>query len=373
VDQADPPLKRDIERTLLSLRGVRAVTITENPAPHVDAIYVEPIPGLNPQEIVQEVVAAARNHAGVDIVSDRIHLIPRLDVRLGVGAWLSAVLTAARPRQWVKNLLVFGAPATGGVLTQPDALASASLAFLAFCLASSGMYFINDVVDMEEDRQHPVKRRRPIASGVLSRSAAIMIGAAATVAAMFTAFAGGGLPLTGVVAAYVATVLTYTFVLRKIALLDLAAIAGGFLLRAIAGGVATGVPLSEWFLIVASFGSLYLAAGKRHAEFIQPASESGLQRASLGQYTEPYLRYIEFSSSTIAIAAYALWAFEGAAGGTIWSALSIIPFVLGIFRYGLQVEKGRAGAPEDAILRDGVLLFFGAAWVMFVALGVYLS
>jgi decaprenyl-phosphate phosphoribosyltransferase len=125
--------------------------------------------------------------------------------------------------------------------------------------------------------------------------------------------------------------LAYTFFLRRIALLDLAAIAGGFLLRAVAGGVATGVSLSNWFLIVASFGSLFLAAGKRHAEYVQLGAERANHRATLGEYSESFLRYIQYSSSTIAIAGYTLWAFEGAAGGTVWSGVSIIPFVLASF------------------------------------------
>ena len=291
----------------------------------------------------------------------------------GRGATFWGVLRTARPRQWVKNLLVFGAPATGGVLDEPAALTSALLAFIAFCLASSGMYFINDVADKREDQEHPEKRHRAIASNVVSSRTGVAVGAISVVGSMVVAFAGGGLPLVSVIAGYVALVLTYTIFLRKVALLDLAAIAGGFLLRAVAGGVATGVALSEWFLIVASFGSLFLAAGKRHAEYIQLGGGGRNRRTTLGEYSESYLRYIQYTSSTIAIAAYTLWAFEGSAGGTIWSALSIIPFVLGILRYGLLQEKGRGGTPEDAVLTDTSLLVFGASWVLLVALGVYVT
>jgi decaprenyl-phosphate phosphoribosyltransferase len=329
VDRKDAAVKRHPERRLLDARGVRSVTTVDKP--------------VHPQ------------------------------APTSFPARLSAVVRTARPRQWVKNLLIFGAPATGGVLTETASLTSATLAFAAFCLAASGMYFINDVVDVQEDREHPVKGGRPIASNAISPRLGAVLGAVAVISSLIVALAGVGLLLMGVVAAYVALVMTYTLVLRKVALLDVAAIAGGFLLRAIAGGVATGVPLSQWFLIVASFGSLYLAVGKRHAEYVQLGSEGRTHRASLGEYSESYLRYIQYSSSTIAIAAYALWAFEGAAGGTIWSALSIIPFVLGIFRYALLLERGRGGAPEDAILRDRALLLFGSAWALLVALGVYLT
>lgn len=358
---------------MLGLQGVRSVRIEGKPTPHVEAIFVEPLPGRSGRQTIDAVVAAARDRLGVEIVSDRIHLLPGPGVPKRSGTLLLGVLVAARPRQWVKNLLVFGAPATGGVLTQPEALASAGLAFLAFCLASSGMYLVNDVVDMQEDRAHPVKQRRPVASGIVSAKTAVVVGVSSALLSLVVALEGGGPPLVGVVGGYIALVLTYTFILREIALLDLAAIAGGFLLRAIAGGVATGVALSEWFLIVAAFGSLYLAAGKRHAEYIELVDDGRHGRASLSDYTESYLRYIQYSSSTIAITAYTLWAFEGAAGGTIWSALSIVPFVLGIFRYGLLIEKGRGTAPEEALLRDGALVLFGAAWVLLVALGVYLT
>lgn len=286
---------------------------------------------------------------------------------------IGSIFATARPRQWVKNLLVFGAPATGGVLLEAEALAATILAFVAFSMAASGVYFINDVFDAPADRHHPVKRLRPVASGAMPGRTAIAYGAGFIGTGLAVAFAGAGWPLVGVVAGYVALALAYTFRLRSLALLDLAAITGGFLLRAVAGGVAVDVPLSNWFLIVASFGSLFLASGKRHAEFVRLGAERANHRASLDEYSETFLRYIQYSASTIAMAAYAQWTFEGEAGGTIWSGLSIIPFVLAIFRYGLLLEKGKGGAPEDAVLTDPPLLALGFSWVLLVALGVYID
>lgn len=284
-----------------------------------------------------------------------------------------SIVATARPRQWVKNLLVFGAPATGGVLLEGGALVSTTLAFVAFSMVASGVYYINDVVDAPEDRHHPVKRHRPIASGLIAPRLAVGLGATFISAGIAVAFAAAGWRLVGVAAGYVALVLAYTFRLRSIALLDLAAIAGGFLLRAVAGGVAADVALSNWFLTVASFGSLFLAAGKRHAEFVRLGTGSGSHRTSLDEYTERFLRYIQYSASTIAIAAYTQWTFEGEAGGTIWSGLSIIPFVLAIFRYGLLLEKGKGAAPEETVLSDPPLIALGCVWVLLVALGVYLD
>jgi decaprenyl-phosphate phosphoribosyltransferase len=269
-------------------------------------------------------------------------------------------------------VLVFGAPATGGVLLETDALLSAIAAFVAFCLVASGVYFVNDVVDASADLQHPTKRFRPIAAGLISRGTAVTVGAVFIAVGLAVGVWGGGLPLLGVLAGYVGLFLVYTFVLRNIALLDIAGIAGGFLLRAVAGGVATGVPLSMWFLIVAGFGSLFLAAGKRHAEYVQLGDDRANHRSSLRDYSESYLRYIQYASSTVAMAAYTQWAFRGAAGGSLWSGLSIIPFVLGIFRYALLLEKGLGDTPEEVVLADAPLLILGLSWILLVATGVYL-
>ena len=155
-----------------------------------------------------------------------------------------AIVSTARPRQWAKNVLVFGAPATGGVLTDPAALASIIAAFIAFCLVASGVYFFNDIADASTDRLHPTKRFRSIAAGQMSRSLAAALGALLVAVGLAVAVWGGGLGLLGVLAGYVGLSVAYMLVLRDIALIDLAAISGGFLLRAVAGGVATDVPLS---------------------------------------------------------------------------------------------------------------------------------
>jgi decaprenyl-phosphate phosphoribosyltransferase len=310
--------------------------------------------------------------AGIDIVASHADV---LDMPAGESSrhgLLRDIVSTARPRQWAKNVLVFGAPATGGVLLERDALVSAVAAFVAFCLVASGVYFLNDVVDASADLQHPTKRFRPIASGLISRRLALTVSAALVIAGLGVGLVGGGLPLLAVLAGYVGLFLVYQFVLRDIAMLDLAGIAGGFLLRAVAGGVATGVPLSMWFLIVAGFGSLFLAAGKRHAEYVQLGDDRAKHRSSLGEYSESYLRYIQYASSTVAMAAYTQWAFRGAAGGSLWSGLSIIPFVLGIFRYALLLEKGLGETPEEVVLTDAPLFILGISWIVLVAIGVYL-
>jgi decaprenyl-phosphate phosphoribosyltransferase len=279
----------------------------------------------------------------------------------------------ARPRQWAKNVLVFGAPITGHALLEPPLVAKATLTFVAFCLASSGMYYVNDIVDRRMDQAHPRKRFRPIAAGQLRVPLALVVAVLLVVGGLTVATWSGGLEVGAIVAVYVVLTLAYTLVLRGIVLVDLAAVAGGFILRAAAGGVAVDVPLSSWFLIVTCFGALFIATGKRLAEHTGLGEARGEHRKTLDEYSESYLRYLLNSASTVTIAAYCLWAFEGATGGSLASAMSILPFVLGIYRYAMLLDTGRGGAPEDIVLRDRPLQLAGLFWVLLVGLGVYLG
>jgi decaprenyl-phosphate phosphoribosyltransferase len=289
--------------------------------------------------------------------------------------WRSAI-TTARPRQWAKNLLVFAAPATGRVLLEAEVALRVTATFVAFSLLASGIYFVNDVIDRHEDAVHPRKRSRPIAAGLIAPETASVIGVALLVLGSGLALWAGGIDTLAVAVGYVALALAYAFVLRRIALLDMAAIAAGFLLRAVAGAAAADVHLSSWFLIVATFGSLFVAASKRHAEFLrieQTEDTTARTRSTLAEYSEQYLRFVQYSSSTACITAYCLWAFEGAVIDPLWSGLSIAPFVLGIFRYALLVDGGRGESPEDLLLRDAGLLGFGVAWAACLGMGLLSS
>jgi decaprenyl-phosphate phosphoribosyltransferase len=304
-------------------------------------------------------------------VPTRLEALEEARTRWGLLA--RALLLSARPRQWARNILVFAAPSTGGVLFQPGTLSRTTMAFVVFCLAASGIYYVNDIVDRGADQAHPRKRRRPIAAGFLpvrvaAVTAGLLLGTALTVAVLTL-----GARFVGVVGAYIALAVVYTFILRSVVLLDIAAVAGGFVLRAVAGGVAVDVPLSSWFLIVACFGALFVAAGKRRSEHATLGPVRGGHRRTLDEYSDEYLRYILGSSSTVTIAAYCLWAFEGEAGRSLQSGLSIIPFILGIYRYVMLMEGGRGGTPEELVLSDRSLLVFGVAWVLLVGWGVYLG
>jgi decaprenyl-phosphate phosphoribosyltransferase len=285
---------------------------------------------------------------------------------------LKAIVKTARPKQWTKNVLVFAAPAAAGVLDQRDALLKTLVAFVGFCLAASGTYFLNDAFDVEADRRHAKKRFRPIAAGDLDVRTARVIAVILILLALAVTAPINDFKLMGVVGGYVLVTISYTTWLKYEPVIDLAAVAAGFVFRAIAGGVATGVTLSDWFLIVAGAGSLFIVTGKRHAEQVELGSDSFEHRRTLGEYSTAYLGYVRAVSSGVMITAYCLWAFENAAhtGDETWFRLSIVPFVIAVLRYALVVDQGGGGAPEEVVLSDRTLQIVGVIWILIFALGV---
>jgi len=283
-----------------------------------------------------------------------------------------ALLRTARPKQWLKNLLVVAAPGAAGVLTDPDQILRTAVAFIALCLAASGTYFLNDALDVDADREHPTKRNRPVASGQISVRLAKVMAVVLLLAGLGVAAPINHGQLVAVVAGYVAITMAYSIWLKHEPVLDLAAVASGFVLRTVAGGVAVGVPISNWFLIVAASGALFIVTGKRSAEQSELGIDARLHRRSLAHYSTAYLGYVRALSSTSAIVAYCLWAFEvsNRSGNPVWFQLAIIPFVLGVLRYALLLDQGEGGAPEEVLLRDRVLLLIGVAWVICFGIAV---
>lgn len=279
-----------------------------------------------------------------------------------------ALLAGLRPRQWIKNSLVLAAPAAGGALTDPDALAAVALAFVAFSLAASGGYLLNDVRDAETDRRHPVKRRRPVAAGELSPAAATGTGVALLAAGLAVA-ALVDVDLLLAVAGYCALTWAYTVRLKRIPILDIATVATFFAVRAVAGGLAVDVPLSRWFLIVAAFGSLFIVAGKRASEHLLLGEARASTRPALAAYSYGYLRNLRTTAASVTLAAYCLWAFEHAHATLM--ELSVIPFVLFVMRYAMLTEDEADAAPEDLVLGDPGLRAAGLVWAVVFLLGVY--
>jgi decaprenyl-phosphate phosphoribosyltransferase len=285
-------------------------------------------------------------------------------------AW--GLVRGLRPRQWVKNFLVFAAPLAAGAVLDLDVLGPSALAFVLFCAASSAVYLVNDAIDVEDDRRHPVKRLRPIAAGIVSRRLAVGLAAVLFAVALVPAALFARPELVWVLVTYIGLQLAYCLGLKNQPVLDLAVVASGFLLRGIAGGVAAGLVLSQWFLLVAAFGSLFMVAGKRYSELVLLGDDAETRR-TLQEYSISYLRFVWSLSAGVAVTAYSLWAFEMGEGqaGVPWATLSIAPFVLAILRFAVDVDKGAAGAPEEIVLRDRVLLGLALVWVVTVCVGVF--
>jgi len=282
-----------------------------------------------------------------------------------------AVVRAIRPQQWVKNGLVLAAPLAAGRAGEAAVIGNTALAFVAFCLAASSIYLVNDVRDVEEDRRHPTKRNRPIAAGELAVPTALVLAAVLVAAALALAFwVDVALGLT--IAVYLVVQLAYAQGLKHQPVMDLACVASGFLLRAIAGGVASDIPLSPWFLLVASFGSLFMVAGKRYSEIHTLGADAGTRR-SLEYYSESYLRFVWSMAASVTVVAYSLWAFSRLHRGLDipWDEISVAPFVLAMLRYAVDIDRGTAGAPEEIAFNDRVLQLLAIAWIVTVALTVY--
>jgi decaprenyl-phosphate phosphoribosyltransferase len=274
-----------------------------------------------------------------------------------------------RPKQWTKNLLVVAAPLAAGDLGDPGVLGPTVLAFLAFCAASSTTYLVNDCADIEADRLHPRKRTRPIAAGEL-RVRAALTGAAVLLLVAVALAALTRWEFVLLVVAYVALTLAYSVWLKHEPVLDLATVGAGFLMRAVGGGLAAAIPISDWFLMVAGFGSLFIVAGKRYSELHTLGSEAGTRR-SLVRYTDSYLRFVWSIAAAVTITAYCLWAFENASEtGIPWHTLSILPFVVGLLRYAVDIDAGKAAEPEDIVWGDRLLQGIGIVWAVVLSLGV---
>jgi 4-hydroxybenzoate polyprenyltransferase len=284
-----------------------------------------------------------------------------------------ALLVSLRPHQWTKNLVVLAALAFSKHLFDPDAVARAGLALVLFCALSGAVYVVNDLADVERDRLHPLKRSRPVASGALgvgtARAAAAVLVAAALAGALLL---GSGFFACAV--AYLGLNLAYSLGVKDLVILDVLAIAIGFVLRAVAGALAIQVLFSEWLLVCTILLALFLALAKRRHELVTLEDAAGHRRI-LAEYS-PYLLdqmiAVTTASCLTAYAFYTLAPETVAKYQTDRLALTI-PFVIyGIFRYLYLVHrKEQGGSPSDVLLTDRPLLVAVALWAAAVVLIVY--
>ncbi|MFC5799645.1 decaprenyl-phosphate phosphoribosyltransferase [Streptomyces formicae] len=292
----------------------------------------------------------------------------------GATALAVGLVRTARPRQWIKNVLVVAAPAAAGELASRHTVGQLAVVFILFTAAASAVYLINDALDAEADRAHPVKCRRPVAAGEVPVPVAYAVGALLA-AATSTAAAVLCNPLTAaLLTAYVVMQLAYCVRLKHVLVVDLAVVTTGFLMRAMIGGVALSIPLSRWFLITTGFGALFMVAAKRYSEAVEMADADGATRALLTSYSTGYLRFVWQLAAGVAVLGYCLWALEsgGTANGSLlpWRQLSVIAFILAVLRYAVFADRGTAGAPEEVVLRDRPLAVIGLVWLAMYGMAV---
>ncbi len=284
------------------------------------------------------------------------------------------LLISLRPGQWTKNLVIFAGLLFGLRLFDPIAIGHAVAGFVVFCLLSGVVYLVNDVADRESDRQHPLKAKRPIASGALpvriAIAAAIAFGTSGLVAAVRI-----GWPFAIVAMAYVALQLAYSAALKHIVIPDVLTIAIGFVLRAVAGAAAVNVEISHWLLVCTILLALFIALAKRRHEIVLLAGGATSHRPILGEYSAYLLDQmigVVTASTLISYIFYTISPETQAKFGTQWLGLTI-PFPLyGIFRYLYLVHlREGGGSPADLLLTDRPLLACVALWALAVALIIY--
>jgi len=281
-----------------------------------------------------------------------------------------------RPEQWLKNGFVLAPIVFSGLVHDPVAWARSLAAVAAFCAASSAVYLINDVIDREADRSHPIKKDRAIASGEVSVATALAVAVMLTAAAIAIAvWLGGWFP--AVVVAYVALVLLYSAVLKRAVFLDVLVVAAGFVLRVVGGAVAIDVPVSHWILLVAYLLALYLALGKRRSELALLGDEAGNHRVVLGHYTLPMVDQAISVVLGATVLAYALYTVAPDTVAKVGSEglLATVPIVLyGLFRYLYLLHKHElGGSPTRVLLTDRPLLICVVVWLAVAAVVINAS
>lgn len=273
---------------------------------------------------------------------------------------LSGLFATMRPRQWTKNVFVFAGLVFAGAFVRPQGIADALWAFGVFCLLSSAVYALNDYVDRERDRLHPRKRFRPMASGRLAPAAGLTL-AVGLACGSLAAAVGLGRDFFAVALGYLVLNVLYSFTLKHIPLWDALTVAGGFVLRAVAGTTALHVAASPWLLVCTYLVALYLSLGKRWSDAVHLAAAERAYRKAALVYTPDTVRLFMQVVMAATLMSYSLYAVQGP--HSPWMLLTL-PFVIyGLFHYQHMVEtRALGGAPESAIFQDRAFLLNGAAF-----------
>lgn len=288
-----------------------------------------------------------------------------------------AAVSALRPRQWVKNGVIIVAPAAAGTLLHRSILAHTVVTVVIFCAVASGLYVLNDLRDLEADRRHPTKQHRAIAAGELRpRLAAVLASLLLLGGAALTALVPHPAELWLVLSLYIVISIAYIRWLKTVPVIELGAVASGYFLRAYAGAAASHLFVSGWFLVVISFGALFLVIGKRDGEIKQIGA--GTTRAVLSEYTSQFLDSALTLCATVVVTGYCLWAFDTSSTGLSANhdallpvRLSVVPVVLAVLFILRSVEAGHGAAPEDLVLHDHTVQALLGIWVVLMIFGVY--
>lgn len=289
---------------------------------------------------------------------------------------MNGIIRSMRPEQWLKNGFVLAPIVFSGLIGDPDAWLRTVLAVAAFCAASSAVYLVNDVIDRDADRSHPIKKDRAIASGEVSVATALAVAVFLVAAAGVVAvWLGGWFP--AVLAGYVVLVLLYSALLKRAVFLDVLIVAAGFVLRVVGGAVAIDVPVSRWILVVTYLLALYLALGKRRSELVLLGAEAGNHRVVLGHYTLPMVDQAISVVLGATVLAYALYTVAPDTVAKVGSEglLATVPIVLyGLFRYLYLLHRHElGGSPTKALLTDRPLLVCVVIWLAVAALVINAS
>ncbi len=285
--------------------------------------------------------------------------------------WLKAVVQTGRPRQWPKNLLVFAAPLAGDTFGRSYGFWYAMLATVAFVLASSAVYMVNDVVDAERDRNHPYKKFRPIAAGRLPASHAVVMAVLFVLAALAAGLVIGEPWLSATIAAYLLISFLYSAGLKHVPFIELACVASGFVLRVVGGAAATHVPPSSWFLLVCSLGALMVAIAKRYTELKVLGGDSVRHRPAMRGYSAGALRFAQRLVSAVMIISYVFWAAtEPTAKMRFWHLISAVALAAALIRFDRLTARATSKPVEDLISRDPVMIGSELAWLALFALGL---
>ena len=275
-----------------------------------------------------------------------------------------ALFRATRPRQWLKSVLVLAAPTAAGVLLHARVEAAVLVAVAAFTLAAAGCYLINDVVDRELDRAHPVKRLRPVACGAVGTRPALLVGASLVCTGLVAAATQSAVLLM-IVALYAGTTLAYAYRLKAVPWLELAIVASGFVLRALAGGIAASVPVSAWFLLVTTAAAVLIVVSKRLSEAIEAPTDPGRIRPVLRRYRLKDLRRVQIAAAGLLLLSYAGWAAtRPTTASAVFAGVSLLPVSAVVWLWIRRSDQGRAGAPEDLLLGDRTLRFLVLVWAL---------